>query len=157
MRCFLLGLGLGSGCGYTTRPLIGNEFRTIHVEIVGNLTFRRDLEFVLTQDIQDEILSRTNLRLADAERADVRLKGEILDFSEHVLATDRNDRVFESLVEVTVRFRFIDQRTGREMRKVTLRDSSTFIAVSGRTPAAATARTFSDLAEHVVYEMEEAL
>jgi outer membrane lipopolysaccharide assembly protein LptE/RlpB len=144
-----------AGCGYTTRSLIGDDFHTIHVEILGNKTFRRDLEFTLTRDIQDEILSRTNLRIVDREGADVRLEGDIVDFAENVLSTDDKDRVFESSVRVTVRFRLVDQRTGAEMRHFTLYDSAPFLAATGQTNRTATNRTFSDLAEHLVYELEK--
>jgi outer membrane lipopolysaccharide assembly protein LptE/RlpB len=153
-------IGAAAGCGYSTRALIGEEFHTIDVEILGNRTFRRDLEFALTQDIKDEILSRTNLRLVDRDRADVRLEGEILELNEHVLSRDRNDRIFESSVAVTVRFRLIDQRSGKdsgkEIKSFTLRDSAPFLAASGETSRTATQRTFSDLAEHLVYQLEEA-
>ncbi|MBI1848996.1 MAG: LptE family protein [Planctomycetes bacterium] len=142
------------GCGYTTHSLIGDDFHTIHVEILGNKTFRRDLEFTLTRDIQDEILSRTNLRIVDRDRADVRLEGDIIDFAENVLSTDERDRIFESSVRVTVRFRLVDQRTGAEMRHFTLNDSAPFLAATGQTNRTATNRTFSDLAEHVVYQLE---
>ena len=122
-----------AGCGYTTHSLIGDDFHTIQVEILGNKTFRRDLEFELTRDIQDEVLSRTNLRIVDRGRADVRLEGDIIDVTEIVLSTNSMDQVTESSVRITVRFRLVDQRTGEEIRHFTLYDSSAFLAETGQT------------------------
>jgi lipopolysaccharide assembly LptE-like protein len=153
VRLAALALAL-SGCGYSTHSLIGDDYRTIHVEILGNRTFRRDLEFELTRDIQSEILSRTPLRIVDRSRADVRLEGDIIDFQENVISTDEHDRIFESSVRVTVAFRLVDQRSGTEMKRFTLYDSSPFLAQQGQTEKTAAQETFADLAEHVVYQLE---
>jgi hypothetical protein len=151
----LIPAAVSAGCGYSTRSLIADDHRTVHVAILENRTFRRDVEFALTRSIQDEILSRTDLRLAGRDDADLRLEGEIVDFIERVLSADRQDRVFESSVQVTVRFRLIDQRTGAELRRFTLTDSAPFVAALGQDERTARGEAFADLAEHLVYEMEQ--
>ena len=71
--------------GYTSKSLSPQNVRTVHLPVFENRTFRRGLEFQLTAAIKNELLHKSDLRIADRDVADTELTGEIVDVREHVL------------------------------------------------------------------------
>jgi len=78
-------VALIAGCGYSTAPVLKENVSSVYIPIFDNRTFRRGLEYELTEAIRDQILYKTDLKIADKDRADSILTGEILDFRESVL------------------------------------------------------------------------
>lgn len=144
------------GCGYTAGSLVSREYRTIYVPIWENRTFRRGLEFRLTELLQKEIERRTHLKLTTEDRADTKLSGEIVDFQQRVLTEDLMDRPVETQVRVVVNFRWEDLRTGETIvREVGLAQTGEAVFARGETPeGAAATEAFQDLAEQIVEKME---
>lgn len=155
LRWALLALVL-AGCGYTAGSLVSREYRTVYVPIWKNYTFRRELEFRLTELVQKEIERRTHLKLTTEERADTKLSGEIVDFQQRVLTEDLRDRPVETQVRVVVNFRWEDLRTGQTiLQEVGLAQTGEAISGRGETPeGAAATEAFEDLAEQIVEKME---
>jgi len=143
------------GCGYSMRPLSPVGVRTVAVEVIENPTFWRDLEFQLTEDLKNAILSRTDLLIVEKDRADVLLSGKIVNFIEQVLVEDPIDDVLESSVIVTADFVLKDLRTGNERSRVRLTDTAEFVVGSNENVNSATAEAFSDLSEKVIYSLLE--
>jgi len=126
------------------------------VPIFDNQTFRRGLEDELTEAIRNQILFKTQLRIADRERADSILTGEIIDFRESVLLENVADEPIETNVIVYVKFQWKDLRTGRVLVSEDRLSASTRLVIpSGETVASATAESFDDLAEKIIERMEE--
>ena len=51
-----------------------HDVRTVHVPVFQSESFRRNLDYLLTEAVQREIRTRTPYRLDDAETADTILK-----------------------------------------------------------------------------------
>ena len=76
--------------GYTTRPLYDLGIRTVRVPIFKNFTFRRGLEFQLTEAVIREIESKTPYKVVqEADCADTELIGTIVGRSKAVIITIR--------------------------------------------------------------------
>ena len=145
-----------SGCGYSTRSLHQTGVRSVYVPIFDNHTFRRELEFFLTEAVKNEILYKTNYKIAPKGRADTILNGEIVEFRERVLTEDTDDNVTETRVFVYVNVRWVDRRTGRVlMKRERLVRPTEFVVAKGERLGTATAESFGDLAELIVQAMED--
>ena len=146
---------LTASCGYSMRRLTPEGVRTVAVDVIENPTFRRDLEFQLTEDLKNAILSRTDLLIVDKNRADLLLTGTILQFREQVVAENRADNVVQSSVMVTAEFVVTDLRSGRERDRARVTDVAEFGAGNERDLAGATSSAFADLAERTIYRFFE--
>ncbi len=137
-------LALG-GCGYTTRSLYSSSIKTVAVPMWRNQTFRRQLEFKLTEAIDKNIEARTPFRLAPRSTADSVLTGTIVSVQENVLNSNfQTNLPQQTQVTIAVNFTWRDLRTGKvlEVRKY-------FAASASEVPAIGT--QLSD-AEQVVIE-----
>ena len=143
------------GCGYSSRSVLKSGVDSVYVPIFDNHTFRRELEFVITEAVKNEILYKTQLRIVPKKKADSILQGEIVEYKERVLTEDTEDNVTETRVFIYVNVRWIDQRTGRViMKRDRMVRPTEFVIAKGETLATANAESFDDLAELVVQAME---
>lgn len=110
--CGLLAVLL-SGCGYMVGQNYSAQWRTIDVPIFENNTFRRGIEYQLTEAVQKEITRRTPYRLATGGDADTRLTGRIVDVRKDVLGETRFDDPRELQISLLVRVTWEDRRTGQ--------------------------------------------
>lgn len=103
---------LVAGCGYTTKSLLPDNYRTIFVE-----PFENKIDFVNADDrklyvaalesrvreaVVDRYLFDGNLRLGDQDTADLVLKGKLLAFQREELRMQDDDTVKEYRIRVTV-------------------------------------------------------
>ncbi len=151
-RCkWLIVLAALAGCGYSAKPMTPRNVRTVYVPIFDNRTFRRGIEFQLTQAVKTELLHKADLRLSSSETADTELVGEIVDVRESVLLEDLNDDVVETGVTVTVDLVWRDLRTNRViLDRKNLSDTAEFIVTRGESVGTATEEAFRDMAERIV-------
>src|SRR3954447_23529781 len=75
----LAGAGLGlSGCGYSIRPPVYADVRTVYVPIFRSISFRRDIQLMLTEAVIKEIEERTTYKVVGTpEQADTILEGTV--------------------------------------------------------------------------------
>ena len=146
--------GLATGCGYSAGPLTRRVERRVHLPIFENRTFYRDLEIELTRQVEKELSSRPGISIVPPESADIVLAGTIVDFEQHVLSEDSQDRVRESSVLARVRIEVRDARTGGVQRAYEVRDRAEFLIDRGETLASATREAFFDLARRIVDGLE---
>jgi hypothetical protein len=144
-----------SGCGYTAGSLVSKDYRTVYIPIWENLTFRRGLEFRLTELLQKEIERKTHLKVTTQDRADTKLSGVIVDFQQRVLTEDLQDQPVETQVTVVVNFRWEDLRTGQLiLRENGLAQTGEAVNKLGGTPEGAGAtQAFQDLVAQIVDKM----
>lgn len=120
-RTFLAVLATGlvlAGCGYSTRSLIADKYRTIYVAPFENKIdylnqeerkiYVPGLETKTRQEVIDRYLFDGNLRIGQEETADLVLKGQILSFERDDLRLTDNEDVKEYRVRVTVALTLID-------------------------------------------------
>lgn len=108
---------LASGCGYMLGPATHHDVRTIYVPVFKTDSFRRNLDYLLTEAVQKEIKTRSGYRLADAHDADTILQGKIVDVRKNVLSETRFDDPREVQLMLGAEISWIDRRTGRVLQQ----------------------------------------
>ena len=131
-RIFLLGAlcqlswALG-GCGYTTRSMIHDRFKTIHIAAFVNKIditsdsdsankyriYRPGLETDVTKAVIDKFLSDGNVRPAKFESADLHMTGELVEFRRDPLRYDEDDNVIEYRLNLAVNLSLWDQKENK--------------------------------------------
>lgn len=104
-----------AGCGYGTHSLYRSDIRTVYVKTFDNDTYRRQLEVSLTRDVINEIKLRTPLTFAPADEADSVLSGTIVGADVSTVVKSAKDVVLLQRARVSVRFRWRDRLTGRDI------------------------------------------
>jgi hypothetical protein len=125
------------------------------VSYFGNETFYRDVEFELTEQLVDEILSSPGLRLSSREAAEISLSGRVLDVSQRVLSESRSQIPTSSTTAVTVEIVVTDARTGQELKRRRLTQRGQFVPARGEDLEFARREAFRYLARDIVRELEE--
>ena len=108
-----------AGCGYTlgTQPVYG--VRTVHVPVFKSESFRRNMDYLLTEAVQREIRTRTPYRLEDADTADTILKGRIVEIRKSALSETRYDDPRELQLMVGAEVTWVDRRSGQILQQQT--------------------------------------
>ncbi len=109
---FLLLAVMVAGCGYSTRSLISDQYRTIFVPPFENKInymaqdnrriYIPGLEGKVREAVVGRYLFDGNLRIATEDAADLVLKGQLLGFEREELRLDQNEAVKEYRIRVTV-------------------------------------------------------
>ena len=147
-----LSCALLAGCNYSTHTLLREDIQTINVTVFDNTTWRRGLEVELTRAVVNEVKLRTRLRLAPPQEAESTLEGELLSYSENSVVKDEDDEVLLKRATVKVRFRWVDNLTGRDIVPWQTVSESKLVALSRSDPLADT--VFREAAQRVVEKME---
>ncbi len=145
---------LASGCGYSTKPLRHEDVATVALPIFKNDTVRRQHEFFLTDAVARMIQSRTRYRLADAERADVILEGEIADYETPGLVEGRDDQLVESQVSIRLVVTIRDRVSGAVRYQGTRTEVAPFSGRRGESEDTARFEAYERLARWVVTTLE---
>src|SRR6185503_13050036 len=103
---------LVSGCGYMVGNGFSPDIKTVSVPVFENDTFRRGLEYQLTEAVQKDIMSHTPYRLARGDDADTRLTGRIVQVRKDVLGENDNDDPRQLQFSILVRVTWENLRTG---------------------------------------------
>lgn len=104
------------GCGYTTRSMISNKYRTIYIVPFVNKTditnesysgsqyriYRPHCETDITTAVVNKFLFDGNLKPVKEQNADLILKGELIDFRREPLRYDNNDNVLEYRISLVI-------------------------------------------------------
>jgi hypothetical protein len=164
LRCSALLLILLAGCGYMVGPPYSGEIRSVHVPTFQNATFRRGLEYQLTEAVQRHIQTRTPYQLSKEPLADTRLTGRIVSADKAVLGETHNDDARELQFHLAVELTWEDLRTRKILRQqnvpvpvdlVQQRAQSEFAVETGQSLATAQQQAIDRLARQIVELMEE--
>jgi len=147
-----------SACGYSSKRLVSEPgVSSIAIQQFDNKTFRRDLEFRLTQAVAQEVRARTSWRIATEGTADAVLSGTIREAEESVLTEQRNtnDPVLKRF-RATVDVKLVARSSGRVLREWTVDDRVDFTPdrFDESLEGSATDRLVRLLAEQVVEALE---
>jgi len=152
-----------SGCGYMIGPAHDAELCTVAVPIFRNETFRRQLEYPLTEAVQKEIQKRTAMRIVHGSEAQTRLTGTIVDVGKTVLGENSFDDPRELQLGMTVRVKWEDLRNGRvisqqdvllDANTVSLFTQTDFAPEVGHSLATATQDSIEQTAQRIVDMMD---
>jgi hypothetical protein len=155
----LTGTALGvSGCGYTVRPPGYADIHTVYVPVFRSMSFRRDVQLMITEAIIKEIEERTKYKVVGTpEEADTILEGTI-NFAEKNLIVESPfnlPRELNAWVQATVRWIHNPPlETEEKAAPVVVGETINFIPEVGETSYAAFYRTCSNLATQIVDMMD---
>jgi uncharacterized lipoprotein YmbA len=143
-------------CGYSLGSgLPERGVRTVHVQVVGNATWRQRLEAELTAALSRELSVSSGLLPAGERAADAVLEVELQDERERTLVTgSRTDPVREGAEEVHVRVRLRANRDGRLLVDRRIADRAEFRSPIGENLASARAELVADLARKIALALE---
>jgi uncharacterized protein YunC (DUF1805 family) len=147
-----------AGCGYSSEPLHRTDVRTVAVNIFGNKSFRREMEFDLARELTKTIPLRTPYKVVhDPKRADSEIRGEILVFSAPVLTESvRTDSAMEVEVILVAWFEWKDLRTGEILvRREDVSGLGAYAPAIGETQNSATSDAIRNMARRIVEYMEK--
>ena len=156
-----------SGCGYTTRSMISDKFKTIYIAPftnsiditnemnVGNKykIYRPYLETDITRRLISKFLLDGNLKIAKEESADLVLKGNLVEFRKDPLRYDEGDNAEEYRVNLIVDLSLWDKKEDKlawEEKRFT--GDSTYFTTgsSAKSEAAAINDAINDLVRRIV-------
>lgn len=151
------------GCGYMLGTPTVPGVRTVHVEIFKSDSFRRNLDYLLTEAVQREVRTRGGYRLEDASIADTILKGKIVEIRKTPLSENRFDDPRELQLMVGAEVTWMDRRSGQILQQKTFplaseltqqASSVTFAPEVGQSLATAQQEAAQRLASRIVDLME---
>jgi len=104
-----------AGCaGYSNTSLYPKDVATVYVEMFDNQSFRRGIEYELTDALAKRIESQTPYKIvSNRDKADTVISGQIVQVKESVLTTERQiGRALEKNVELKAVVNWKNLRTG---------------------------------------------
>lgn len=152
-----------SGCGgYMLGSPNSAQIRSIHVPVFKSDSYRRGVEYQLTEAVQNEIKRRTHFRLQTRELADTILTGRIVEVRKNVLGETRYDDARENQLSLSVTVSWEDSATGRLLgqQHIPITDvqhldaTADFAPEVGQSMATATQTAVTRAATHIVDMLE---
>ncbi len=131
MRTFFVVLLAGTlalaGCGYSTKSLFSDEFKTIYVDNFKNMInitaeqtnlrmyrgYRPGMEVDMRKTVIEKFLIDGNLKISKEDKADLILKANFIDYKREAIGWDSNDNVEEYRIKLVVDMELIDVKNGR--------------------------------------------
>jgi hypothetical protein len=155
------------GCGYTSRSLISNQFKTIYVTPFVNKVdiatenyasskykiYRPTVETDVTRAVTNKFLFDGNLRPAKQETADLVLKGELTEFRRDPLRYDDFDNVLEYRINLIVNISLWDRKENKQLwEEKNFTGNTTYFTSGNQAKSEETAvnDALSDLARRIV-------
>ncbi|HEY4330438.1 MAG TPA: LPS assembly lipoprotein LptE [Phycisphaerae bacterium] len=151
----LLGALTLSSCGYSSRPLYNRAYHTVAVPIFTSKSFRREWEMRLTEAVAKNIEYRTPYKIANQDKADTILTGELVDIEENVLTRRLGtDLPKETQFTAIVDFTWKDRNGHVIVDRKNFNRSSTEILQLGERPDDAEQLAIERLAAAIVDQMQ---
>jgi len=156
-----------SGCGYTTRSMITNKYRTIYIAPFVNKVnitsevdsgskyriYRPMIESDITDYVSNRYLFDGNLRPGEEKSADLILKGEVVEFRKDPLRYDNSDNVSEYRINLVVNISLWDRQENKLLwQENNFTGDTTYFATGAqsKTEDAAVTDALNDLSRRIV-------
>ncbi|MBU1125630.1 MAG: hypothetical protein KKC84_06370 [Candidatus Omnitrophica bacterium] len=161
-----------ASCGYTTRSMISDKFKTIYITPFTNKMdvtkdgaenaryriYRPMLNTEITKKVINQYLWDGNLRPAKEETADLILKADLIEYRKEPLRYDENDEVAEYRMAIVANLILWDnkenaqvwQETGFTGETTYFPGTSTLANVVTKTDEQAVTDAVADLARRIV-------
>jgi hypothetical protein len=148
-----------AGCCYSIRAPFDPSVRTVYVPVFRSITFRRDVNFQLTELVQKEIEKRTPFKVVGTpEGADMILDGEINFADKNIIVENPFNlpRQLTAILFVNVKWTH-NPPLAKELTALPVTVSATvnFVPEVGETSMTAFLRANQKLAMQIVDMMEE--
>lgn len=150
--------GCGAGGGYTNDSLYPQGIESICVDMFDNRSFRRGVEYTLSDALVKRITSETPYRIvSDKNRADSVMGGQLVSIGDSVLTLEREiGRPLEKEVVLAAVVNWKDLKTGRLMvNNVTVSAAASYSEFQGQDFTYASTLAANKLAQKIVELMED--
>jgi len=152
---FLAGL---SGCGgYSNATLFPDDIQSICINMFDNRSFRRDVEYTLSDALVKRVASQTPYRVvSDRDRADSVMSGQIVSIGESILTLEREvGTPMEKEVVLKAVVNWKNLQTGRLMiNNETVTATASYSELLGQDFSYASTVAANKLARKIVERME---
>ncbi|MCU0915277.1 MAG: LPS assembly lipoprotein LptE [Planctomycetes bacterium] len=158
--CPLSGLlldGCGASTGYTNASLFPTDVNSVYLEMFDNRTFRRGIEFTLSDALAKRIEANTPYKIvSNRDQADSVIGGQIVTASESILTIERNlGRALEKDVAVTTVVNWKNLKDGKLMiNSRSVSATATYSEFQGQDFTYASTVVANKLAQGIVQLME---
>lgn len=155
-----------AGCGYTTKSLLPEHIKAVHVEQTANAinlseeitektpfrVYRPGLEVEITNAITNRYIFDGTLKVTPLEKADAVLSVTLVDYRRDALRYTDGEDVEEYRLSVTIDAAFKQKADGKVLWSKRLTGDSTFFLTGPRstTEDQAASRAVEDLARRVI-------
>jgi hypothetical protein len=143
--------------GYSNESMFPEDVRSVCLEMFDNQTFRRGVEYELSDALAKRIEVDTPYKIvSDTDRADSVISGQIVSIGELALSTDRDiGTVLEREVELRAVVNWKNLKTGQLMiDHVKVSASASYSAYQRQDFKYASALAANNLALKIVEQME---
>ena len=143
--------------GYSNESMFPEDVRSVCLEMFDNQTFRRGVEYELSDALAKRIEADTPYKIvSDSDRADSVINGQIVSIGELALSTDRDiGTVLEREVELRAVVNWKNLKTGQLMiDHVKVSASASYSAYQRQDFKYASALAANNLARKIVEQME---
>jgi hypothetical protein len=160
----LLGLTLatlGPGCkilGYSSKPPYNTQIKTVYVPVFKSVTFRRDINLMLTELVQKEIERRSPYKVVGKpEDADTTLEGTVNFSDKNVILENPYFLPRQLTTTMVVMVTWTDNKAEEKKppNPAVVAETFNFYPEIGETTQTAYYRTCEKLAIQIVNMMEE--
>lgn len=153
-------LALLNGCsGYSNASLYPEGVGTVYVEMFDNQSFRRGIEYELTDAVAKRIEAQTPYKIVTSRnRADTVISGQIVQANESVLTSERQiGRALEKNVELKATISWKNLRTGELLiDNKAVNASASFSEWQNQDFTYGATLAANSLAENIVEQMKKA-
>lgn len=108
---FLAFLLLSTGCGYSPRPFLRAEFRTIALDNLENRTYEHGLEMKVAESVRDEFIFDGTLKVVEEAQADLLLSGAVTGYTFEPLARARDGKAESHRLRIRTKLTLKNLRT----------------------------------------------
>jgi len=150
--------GCGKIAGYSNESLYPETVGSVYVEMFDNMSFRRGIEYELTDALAKRIEAQTPYKIiSDRNRADTLLTGKLVKVNELVLVTERETgRALEKEVELAATVNWKNLKTGELLiDNKTITASASYSEWQSQSFGYASALAANRLAQKIVESMEK--
>ena len=143
-----------SGCGYSTRLVLHDAGDSVGVELFGNSSLERDVERELHVEMTRAVRNLIDLPLRSPERADLVLRGKILQYHRRGGIRSPQNRLLETGLRIVVSASLVDRASGERLSGPLEIPTEVGYSLAGvGSEAAARTRALRNLAERIALDL----
>ncbi len=145
-----------AACGYA-QGFIGDDMgiRTLAIRTVENGSFRQDMDILLSRRLSRDLSAFTGFVPASPSQADGILEVEILDARGRLITEEAEGKIKEGAIRLSARYRILDRRSGRILRKGRSLDWAEFRVPVGEDQSSAIREAVTDLSRKILLSLQD--
>ncbi len=154
MIVLILGVFALTSCGYSTGSMMPSGVDRVAVDVFGNDTYYREIEFQLTRELTSELRQRAPLKITRRRNADAVLTGRIINVTRPTLVETTGNLVSEQAVIVQAQVELRRLSDDKILASFKIANRAEFVVERGESLQTAFDESLRDLAEDIVNQLE---